>query len=928
VTAFLRLEAADGTGITLIDPAVPPGANPTTLVEPVDWGNAQWETQASGPRGTQGRRPGGSAVQDRRVSLPLRIYGSSKDNLTSRISALNVVVEAIRKNGGRITRRSHNQTYRQHLEVMSTPGLRITNWGAKAENRDAADVVIEAVCAPYALGDPMRVLDLFDTDSEGDYTFDAGAAGNVAVARGALTSVANPAVEQRMIHTARGYSYGDVRVALKFTPGATITSFKAGVVAKWSGVAGSGTNSFLEAYVDDNGTNSRLRVDKVVGGVRTNLGTTNLAARVVNGTSAWVSIRIEANYVFAEYFTTWRGLSTIPTSSVAVSLPAVSEESRFGRARAGLCGLSWTPQSAAAVIDDFEIAPFVYRIFPPVDLSMAGLIPGDVPALCAVRLAKTDDYPANADPRWLVAGWDLGTRIQSLVVQGDGGDATNLTPGWSGAVVTGVVENPSGASTISASTTASFAKFGTGSIRIDTLAAANSGGTYRIARRFRPGNRYVAMAWVAGSPATQARIRLGANGDIASDTPAALSATPVLRTCSWVPAAANGLDEGYFAVEVTAAAATSIYCDGVLVFESTPAGLSAAIADAAVEACSVDVVPSVWPPAPFVALVDTELVLVTRVAGTTLTIARGHLGTTAAAHSSGALVHALPPDPEPSGSYGGLGLGLLRPQDGWASANWPPSALILRDNSVSAAGEQYTATWTLSTVGIRPDEGQQTTDVEVFAKLGVGGALGQITTQLSAFMVGPPIFGFFTQGSSGPVSYPLETGNAARAIPAPAAADEFVTRVGTLRMPTGPQAQGFRVRLTLTVTVAAATNAQFLDLHYLMLVPSRRRIATPSGTGSVPLIFPSGGTNSEHLLREVAPDLSGRHLHPHLRPEVGMVAPGIGGSLIEMPSGLPLSLFVGLSAMVPDETAFTALDGSVLAAFVQILPTPRWAHLR
>jgi hypothetical protein len=53
---------------------------------------------------------------------------------------------------------------------------------------------------------------------------------------------------------------------MAFTPGATIADFKGGVVAKE--IAG---DTYIEAYVTDDGTNSDLCLDKIVADVRTSM---------------------------------------------------------------------------------------------------------------------------------------------------------------------------------------------------------------------------------------------------------------------------------------------------------------------------------------------------------------------------------------------------------------------------------------------------------------------------------------------------------------------------------------------------------------------------------------------------------------------------------------------------------------------------------
>ena len=147
-------------------------------------------------------------------------------------------------------------------------------------------------------------------------------------------------------------------------------------------------SNYLRVYVDDNATNSRLRIDKVVGGTPTNLATTNLGARVSNGTAFWVRGRIEGNSVYAEYFTTPPYPMLAPTTSNTYSLSAGAEQNTFGSAVSAKVGLVWIPQQSAATLDDLIVRAFTYRgtagLTLPAVISPAGSIPGDAPALASI----------------------------------------------------------------------------------------------------------------------------------------------------------------------------------------------------------------------------------------------------------------------------------------------------------------------------------------------------------------------------------------------------------------------------------------------------------------------------------------------------------------------------------------------------------------
>jgi hypothetical protein len=124
---------------------------------------------------------------------------------------------------------------------------------------------------------PMTISDDFSATSNADYTFDGATSADVAISGSSyLLPVVGAAltVERRARHTIRGYQLLEGQATVQTTPNATITNYKAGVVLR----AANETN-YIEVYVDDNGTNSRLRVDVVLGGIRTNRSTTNLGAR-------------------------------------------------------------------------------------------------------------------------------------------------------------------------------------------------------------------------------------------------------------------------------------------------------------------------------------------------------------------------------------------------------------------------------------------------------------------------------------------------------------------------------------------------------------------------------------------------------------------------------------------------------------------------
>jgi len=566
MSEYLRLvsNAVGATPLVLVNG---PPFTPWVLVG-VDLGNPVWQNQFSGARGTQGRRASGGQPDDRQATFGLLSQDhADKDELAASLSALAEVIDEMRRYGGRITFREHNQTRRQHLDVMAA-GASIATWDSQEyQLRDAARPAIVATCAPYLLWDPYDHDDDFLTDdvNAGDlaYTADAGAPTNLAVSGGQLNASANLTTENRLIHTGAGYTLGDHEAQISFSPGATITSLKAGVILKRIDAS-----NYLEVYADDDSANSRLRIDKVVAGIRTNLATTNLAPRLISSIPYAVRGRIEQNVVYADHKIAREMQFSEAAGSASLSVALTSAEiSLFGIGAAGRAGMVFTPQHASAFIDRFTVRPWTYRQNDGGSANLAsvlrarGSIPGDAPAVCDLWI----NHPGStANPMAFgLVGWAPATNYN--VVQNGGFEAFPSTAEpWNTAAVAGVT----GAATSVA--VSSIPKFGAQSGLITTPATANVGANYPLYRRFLAGVTYTARAWLRSAASTTlARIRLGVSGDIASSTALALSQTWTLHTITWTPTANVSL--AYLAVEQTAATAGSIQIDGAAVYEGTTA---------------------------------------------------------------------------------------------------------------------------------------------------------------------------------------------------------------------------------------------------------------------------------------------------------------------------------------------------------------------
>lgn len=528
-----------------------------------DIGSPGWQHQFSGARGTRGRRVASGTPDDRRATFGLLAEDQAdKDELAATLSSITSVVDEMRRFGGLVTFREHAQTYRQHLEVL-VGEISIADWGSQEFNlRDAARPALTFTCGPYTLGDPIDFGDAFEADSltAGDYIAEAGALANLSVTGGALAGVANLATENRLIHVAQGYAMGDHEVTAKITPGATITGFKAGVVVKsWD------ATHRIEMTVDDDGTNSKLRINMYNGGAPGGY-VINLGARVSNGTPFWIRGRVVGNRVDAYYFTA--DPESLGPEAVGETVSGVTTGRDLGRGFRGRAGIVFLPQHAGARLDDLTVR--AYLGVPSTGMANKvpvfrheGPVPGDAPALADVEV-RCSSGSSIASLFGLFAWWRRPLP-HNLVQDGDFETGTSR---WSAASVTGF----SGAATSITRTPSALARYGANVGIVVTPATANVGAKLRIAGQFLAGETYTARAWVrAPSGTTPVALRVGAplGPDTAVGTATALSSTWQELTVTWTPTADKATV--YVGVEQTAATATTFHIDGVQFYQGTEA---------------------------------------------------------------------------------------------------------------------------------------------------------------------------------------------------------------------------------------------------------------------------------------------------------------------------------------------------------------------
>jgi hypothetical protein len=244
---------------------------------------------------------------------------------------------------------------------------------------------------------------------------------------------------------------------------------------------------------------------------------------------------------------------------------------------------------------------------------------------------------------------------------------------------------------------------------------------------------------------------------------------------------------------------------------------------------------------------------------------------------------------------------------------------ILYDGTVSGA-ETYSADFAIDPSVLTPDDyARGEVSVEVWGRVLVHASLVSPKLTLSVRPEDGTNFGAerFTN----------EWGSAGKLLVKPASSQAYrMVRLGTLPMVvdrTSPR----RWALRLAGSTAAGSSGVF-GVDYLVLVPARKRALSPSGK-ALDSTFPKFIASTSNTTKRVRSDLSGRvnsgaygaaNQHPDH---------GLGGSLLEIPTG-NVDFLVKLSSLVPDDPTSdtTSEQLSHTGASVRFDITPRWAYLR
>lgn len=863
-------------------------------LEDTDWGFPTWEHVFTSPRSAHGPRVARGVVQAREVHLSLRAYGTSKDDLAAKLVAVATTVDQMRRVGGTIIYQANGQTYRQYLRVL-TATMGPPEYGRAFENRYDTKFAIGASCAPYADGDAMEFYDGFDQDTIAAalWTYDAGVAGNLGISAGTLNGLTNLTTYNQLIAGHTGYAYGDVECrADSWWPGVTNTNQRVGVILKRLDAS-----NYIRAYLDDNGTNTRLMLEYVNAGVATGASAVNLASRLGTGSTfqlVTVVGRIEGAVLYAEAWTTkrWTPAGTPDYSSTLLLPVAGGVMDKFGETVQGGVGVYFRAQATTAWVDNFACEPYVYRRWALPNshtIRLAGPIPGDAPARMDVEVA-TPSSVNNYIP-WGVLAWTPRPRAWNHVW--NGGGEGSATVGWSIANITGF---QFGCTSLSVNTSAALAKFGSSFYQFVTPGTnANEGPTFRLFRRYKAGQRYTATVWVRQNAGVAAALLLNigaASADrvtASSGTLTVGSTTYTQITVTWTPT--QNEDTVYVGICTAGTNAGTFHFDGMAVFEGP----------------SIPAVPATLQPhleglgaPPSFGLHTAPSILINTPAKFTLSTSVGMFGycmfytvASGAAASNDTMIFIVDPNLLVGDDYMGAGIEARGVRQ-----------LISGGAYLGQAGAE---------------QGLGEVDVEVYARMGVPGG----TTP--NFMV-TQVLTYMTSGNS--VRYSKEYGNAVKTLQAGlnAAYTWKRVRLGTYTLTVAPDGARWAFVMGVFWNANATGQAQSILLDTLEFVPVRRRAASPSAK-HIDATYPyfMNNTSSAEQSKLIRSDLSVEASYPPSAqrfPDHGPM-----GSLIEPPPGLT-DCYLALDTFAPDDPSQGSDDNPIQTTSVRFSPRPRYAMLR
>lgn len=260
---------------------------------------------------------GGERLSNASYKFQIMLYGASTDAMLTKLAEFLVLTE--RTPGDHyIEHKADGVTYPSYYEIRAPAKVQEVQSWSEQFGTGVIRVDVDWPVAPLACGAPMDIDSTFpgwngpsadDLECWTVYGWHgSGSAG------------------QKNIYEVRGYTLH------RWTSMEIITQMYGAMngylpVGGWFGVVGRwvSENTYLEVYIDDNGTSTRLRIDTVVGGTRVNRASVNLPSRQGAGSQCAVRLRMQSSpftgvlSVTADAFTSWPTPMATPVATTTWS---------------------------------------------------------------------------------------------------------------------------------------------------------------------------------------------------------------------------------------------------------------------------------------------------------------------------------------------------------------------------------------------------------------------------------------------------------------------------------------------------------------------------------------------------------------------------------------------------------------------------------
>jgi hypothetical protein len=582
---------ANDNASTELAVAGPNAAVPIRYVslEGFDLGMPNWNTKYSQPIGTQGGRSAQSSIQNRKVTVPLRVYGTDVDDFASNRSALDAIVDLMRRHGGRIFVKLWGQTYGQWFDVLGGQLGISTKSVRKIENQHVQDVSVSATCAPYSSGDDMDFWEDFSgTNPLDDFTaFEFGGAHlgiggsaspgdktNLEIVqqdftRGVAVNDTSDNDDPVILYESRrGYVYGDAMIEARIVFNDPADVEDIGILAGVNPDNPS-TNEWAGVLIRPNDTGTHANGELLtIGGATTQ--STNLPSAPAAGETWWLRLFIQGDTLYSVVVEQTDRPDILENTTTGATTTWPAADGTVWVRPGIIIRADGTGGGTKDIITDLRVYPLSRYRASSVTVPMLGTwqprmnIPGDAPALVTM---ETHHLGAGGDqPAWWGVGWSPVPLPYNKIIAGNG-DLYPVTNHWKTAALGSV----HAASTTVDTVTTGDIKFGTRMIRIQTSATLNSGAHLRVFETLRDGVEYTMSCWIRGDDAGgDWALRTSQNTSTReTSSTVTVSSTWQQITHTWT----NTTEDGNVNISLFQddAVADTVYVDGLTLYEGSEA---------------------------------------------------------------------------------------------------------------------------------------------------------------------------------------------------------------------------------------------------------------------------------------------------------------------------------------------------------------------